>query len=289
MFRNFILLKNQDLKLMGYKWAVLEPKAVVCLIHGIGEHAGRYDRIGTMLSERNIAMVGMDLRGHGLSSGKRGHTAPRVSILEDIDRLLKYITSEYPERPIILYGHSLGGNIALDYRQRGSKRTLPAAYIVTSPWILLERKIPGYLYDFTKIMSRIKPDFPMHSKINPEILGNLNILMKQENQHLNHGSISVKTAIEGFEIGKKLMSGSLTKTGEEPLKPLLLMHGDADRICSVEGSRRIAEQEKELCKYIEWESLYHEIHNGNAEKDGEEVIRTMIQWMEDTLERICGQ
>ena len=279
MYQNFLLSRKSTTKLTGYKWDVKEPEGVVCLIHGIGEHAGRYDRIAYMFSQHNIAMVGMDLRGHGFSSGKRGHTAPRSQILEDMDELLEYINCNFPGLPIIMYGHSLGGNLALDYRRRGKQRTLPHAYIVTSPWITLVRKIPNYLYLFTKVMAMVKPDFIMKSKINPEVLGNFEIISKQENQHLIHGNISARTAIDGFEIGEAMISGNLGKTGSEPLKPLLLMHGSADRICSPESSRILAEKESSLCQYVEWEGFFHEIHNGNAVSDGEEVIQTIIQWM----------
>ena len=277
MYRNFQL--ESDVKLVGYEWKGDWPKSVVCFIHGIGEHAGRYDRIGEAFKESGIALVGMDLRGHGFSSGTRGHTSPRMNILKDIDRLIEYAQREHPDIPLFLYGHSMGGNIALDYRRRGKHRTVPHGYIVTSPWIILQRKIPRYLYLFSEMISKVKPDFQMNSKIKNELLGNVEIILKQANQHLMHGKISVKTALEGIEIANALMNNSLEIQGEEPLKPLLLMQGDADKICDPEGSRKIAQLEKDRCNYIEWEGLYHEIHNGSPTADGTDVIRAMIDWI----------
>ncbi|HVI42271.1 MAG TPA: lysophospholipase [Anaerovoracaceae bacterium] len=278
MYRNFQLLES-DVKLVGYEWKCDLPKSVVCLVHGIGEHAGRYDRTGEAFKESGIAMIGMDLRGHGLSSGTRGHTSPRKSILNDIDRLIEFSQSEYPNLPLFLYGHSMGGNIVLDYRKRGKLRTVPHGYIATSPWIILQRKIPGYLYLFSEMMAMVKPDFLMSSKIPNELLGNVEIISKQANQHLMHGKISVKTALEGIEIAKALMDGKLEIPGNEPLKPLLLMQGDADKVCDPEGSRKIAQLEKDQCSYIEWKGLYHEIHNGSPTADGMDVIRAMIDWI----------
>ncbi|MBP6492251.1 MAG: alpha/beta fold hydrolase [Clostridia bacterium] len=278
MYENFRLLESEN-KLVGYQWEISQPLAVVCLIHGIGEHAGRYDRIGEAFKKAGIAMVGMDLRGHGLSSGKRGHTAPRKEILGDIDLLLLDIQKKYPEVPVFLYGHSMGGNIALDYRRRGRYRTVPKAYLITSPWILLQRKIPSYLYRFCKMLSKIKPDFQMNSKIEPSDLGNIGIISKQEHSELVHGKISVQTAVEGIEIAEALMNSQLEIIGEEPLRPFLLMHGSADKVCNPEGSRIIARLEKDLCQYVEWKGLYHEIHNGSPNSDGTEVIREMIDWM----------
>jgi len=277
MYRNFQL--EADIKLIGYEWKGDQPSSVVCLIHGIGEHAGRYDRIGEVFKECGIALVGMDLRGHGLSSGKRGHTSPRKSILKDIDGLIEYCQREYPDLPLFLYGHSMGGNIALDYRKRGKYRTAPRGSIVTSRRIILQRKIPKYLYLFSEIMAMVKPDFLMNSEIKDEVLGNKDIIDKQSNQHLRHGKISVKTALEGIEIGEALLNNSLEIVGEGPLKPLLLMQGDADKICDPEGSRMIALLEGDLCTYVEWEGLYHEIHNGSPTADGMDVIMAMIDWI----------
>jgi alpha-beta hydrolase superfamily lysophospholipase len=131
MYRNFEL-ETVD-HLVGYEWKGDRPKAVVCLVHGIGEHAGRYDRTGEVFKENEIAMVGMDLRGHGLSSGKRGHTSPRGRIFKDIDLLIEFMQGEYPDLPIFLYGHSMGGNIALEYRRRGNHRTIPRNISICFP------------------------------------------------------------------------------------------------------------------------------------------------------------
>jgi acylglycerol lipase len=278
MYDNF-QLEDTDHKIVGYEWNVDKPEAVVCLIHGIGEHAGRYDRVGETFRKSNIALIGMDLRGHGLSAGKRGHTAPRAEILGDVDKLIQYAQKQHADIPLFLYGHSMGGNIALDYRKRGGLRSVPQGYLVTSPWIILQKKIPGYLYFFTEMVTKVKPDFQMSSKIDPGILGNQDILAKQENQHLVHGKITVETSLEGVKIAEELLNGTLEIRGTEPVKPILLMHGDADKICSPSGSKRIAEQEGERCDYIEWKGLYHEIHNGGASSDGTDVIHTMIDWI----------
>lgn len=278
MYRNFDL--ESEVKLVGYEWRCDHPEYVVCLVHGIGEHAGRYDRSGEAFKEAGIAMVGMDLRGHGFSSGTRGHTSPRAGILGDVDCLMDYIQKEYPGVPVFLYGHSMGGNIALDYRKRGRYRSVPEGYIITSPWILLRRKIPKPLYLFARAMAKIKPDFGMRAKIRPEQLGNPEIIAKQANHHLVHDMISVQTALEGLEIADLLMRDRMETLGGEPLKPMLLMHGDADMICDPEGSRILARLEKDRCCYIEWPGLYHEIHNGSLTSDGSEVIRAIIEWIQ---------
>lgn len=89
MYENFAF-KKRDGAVAGYHYPCREASHVMCLIHGIGEHAGRYRRMAEKLSSMGIATVSMDLRGHGISKGVRGDTAPREEVLADIDALLEY-------------------------------------------------------------------------------------------------------------------------------------------------------------------------------------------------------
>lgn len=276
MYEKF-LLKDSPEYLQGYLWAPEKMDYIVCLVHGIGEHAGRYDRIGEIFKSANIGLIAMDLRGHGYSFGKRGHTAPRKIVFKDIDLLLEYAGQRFNQVPMILYGHSMGGNLVLDYRRRGKYAQRPEAYLVTSPWVLLLREIPGYLYYGVKLGARMLPAMQMKTKVPAE--GNKEIISRETNKEFMHGRISLQTAVDAFEAAEALLAGRLENMTGGPLKPMLLMHGDADKTCSPEGSRRIAEMENGLCEYIEWEGYYHELHNGKAEEDGTAVIETMVRWI----------
>lgn len=140
MYENFILQQFENGKLEGYSWNVDDPEKVICIVHGIGEYGGRFDRVAEAFRERNMAVLAFDLRGHGKSLGKRGHCAPRKDVLSDVSTLIEYAQAIYPEKKLILYGHSMGGNIVLDYRSRGRLNGEVAAYIVTAPWVRLVRR-----------------------------------------------------------------------------------------------------------------------------------------------------
>lgn len=272
MFENFKLDIDQA-KIVGYLWDVNSPQAVVCIVHGIGEHAGRYDRMATDMNKKDLAVMSMDLRGHGISSGKRGHCAPRLSVLSDIDCLLLEAQKRYPTIPVILYGHSMGGNIVLDYRRRGKWMELPVAYVASAPWIILVRKVNKLLVLMMKIFSEIKPDFQIKAGIKNADLGNIQIISSQQNVELRHDFISARTVADGNNIGEELLT--IPTMG----KKLLLMHGDADRICKVEGSRKFSQVAND-CEYVEWPGYYHEIHNGNKEENGQKVIDFAIKWIQ---------
>lgn len=274
-------LTCRDIK--AYEFVCREPEYIMCCIHGIGEYFGRYERMATGLEKYKIKMIGMDLRGHGATAGKKGHCAPRTAVLSDIDDMLKYAVSNYPDIPIILYGHSMGGNIGLDYRYRGNLNGVPCAYVISAPWIKLVRPVAGILYYTVNLLSKIAPSLTIGSAIDETILGNREIVTGYGKDPLTHNKISLQTAIDGFSIGNAIYDGTYNKIGEGYQRPLLLMHGDADKICDVNGSRKVAEYEADKCTYIEWKNLYHEIHNGGPESTGEEVIDKIGEWIIQTL------
>lgn len=283
MYHEFCLKKESGKKehVTGYRWDLEDAEGIVCIIHGIGEYAGRYERMAGKLREAGYAVFSMDLRGHGKSSGKRGHCAPRETIRRDIDELISAAEGAYPGRPLILYGHSMGGNIALDYRKRGACNYKPAAYVISAPWVQLVRPIPAYQYAAVKLLAKIIPSFTISSGVSAGELGNPKTVGDYERDPLIHKKISLLCALEGFEIGSALAEGRLADNGGAQGIPMLLMHGTGDKICSIKGSEKIAALE--TCDYIPWEGLYHEIHNGGAESSGDEVIETMIRWIQEHL------
>ena len=107
------------------------PKAVVCLVHGLGEHSGRYAHVAAALNDAGYALLGFDLRGHGKSGGPRGHTPSYETLMDDIGRLLAEAAHRYPGRPQFLYGHSLGGNLVLNYALR--RKPGIGGVVATSP------------------------------------------------------------------------------------------------------------------------------------------------------------
>ena len=280
MYENFAF-PERDKAVTGYHFSCENPSHVLCLIHGIGEHAGRYKRMARILAEKGIAIVSMDLRGHGISSGVRGDTAPRREVLADVDALIMRAKTLYPGLPITLYGHSMGGNIGLDYMMRGSKNYIPAKYIISAPWIKLVMSVPGPLLPLIRTAAKIAPKATISQNIDEKDLGNPDYVKPFKKDPLVHSRISLRCAVDGFDIGTAIYKGSHPDNGGAADKPFLLMHGDADKICDVEGSRRLAERlsQRENFTYVEWTGYCHEIHNGGKEDTGEAVIEKIGQFI----------
>lgn len=276
MFENFSF-PERDKKIAGYHFPCRDAAYVMCLVHGIGEHAGRYERMAEALNDKGIAVISMDLRGHGISSGVRGDTAPRKEVLADIDALICRAEDFYPNLPVTLYGHSMGGNLCLDYMGRGAENDRISNYIISAPWIKLVMQVPAPLLPFIRGAAKIAPKMTISQRIDEKSLGNLQYVRPYTADPLVHSRISLRCAVDGFDIGNALYAGTHPDHGKAHGKPFLLMHGDADKICAADGSRHLAERlsgEKNFT-YIEWKGYCHEIHNGGPDSTGDEVIDTI--------------
>ena len=282
MYDTFTLKELDKGIIRGYSWPLADPIKVVCIVHGIGEYGGRYDRVAEAFRRKGIATVSMDLRGHGDSVGPLGHCAPREEVLKDISDLLLYARKKYPNKEIVLYGHSMGGNLTLDYRSRGELNDIPVKYLISAPWVRLVRPVKGPLYGIVKFMSSIAPSMTIGSSVDESLLGNPASVQPYLSNPMVHTRISLLCAFEGFSIGKDLETGKLEDNGRAKDIPTMIMHGTADKICSIDGTRKVYENLKRKgCKVqmIEWPDFLHEIHNGNEVSRGDEVIDSMIQFI----------
>ncbi len=137
-FRTF-----DGLQLFGQSWQPEDqPRAVICLVHGMGEHSGRYGHVADRLTQACYSVFAFDLRGHGKSPGPRGHTPSYEALLNDVNFFLNEVDKNFPELPLFLYGHSLGGNLVLNYVI--SRQPKLKGVIVTGPWLRLAFEPPRF-------------------------------------------------------------------------------------------------------------------------------------------------
>jgi acylglycerol lipase len=108
---------NDGLDIFGQKWESEDKpaKAVICLVHGFGEHSSRYEHVAQFFTDNNYAVIAYDHRGHGRSGGKRGHFLSYDEFMNDVENLVKQAESNFPGLPKIIYGHSMGGNVVANY------------------------------------------------------------------------------------------------------------------------------------------------------------------------------
>lgn len=262
---------GDGLALYARGWAPEKPKAVVCLIHGHGEHVGRYEHVAEALTGQGYALLGFDLRGHGRSGGPRGHTPSLEALLEDIDLFWAQVDQRYPGRPRFLYGHSMGGNLVINYALR--RHPDLRGVVATGPWLELAFQPPAVQVALGKLMNRLFPAFTQESGLETKALSHdARVVEAYEKDPLVHSKISARLFVSVYEAGRWAMQHA----SDFPL-PLLLMHGEADRITSAEASRRFAAAVPSgRCTLRIWPGLYHEIHN---EPEKEQVLQVLLDWL----------
>ena len=153
----FALTAADGTTLHGRQWIPEDPIAMVCLIHGLGEHCGRFDHVARFLCKSGIAVYGMDLRGHGRSPGKRGH-ARCQNLWDDVEALMKHARLSQLDLPIFLYGHSWGGNIVSNFLLRRNASEVRGA-ILSSPWLKLSFEPKTVEKMLGQVMANIYPSF----------------------------------------------------------------------------------------------------------------------------------
>lgn len=247
-----------------------EPKAVICMVHGHGEHVERYEHVAAALNKAGYALIGFDNRGHGQSDGKRGHTPSYEAMLDDVETFVAEVNAYYPDLPCYMYGHSMGGNLVLNYLLR--RKPACKGAIVTGPWIKLAFEPPAIQVFLGQTMNKIFPGFIQASGLETAALSrDPDVVHAYETDSLVHNKISARLFVGMYESGL----WSLAHANEISI-PVLLMHGSADRITSAEASRDFAEKAGDKVTLKIWDGLYHEIHN-EPEKD--EVFKTITDWL----------
>jgi len=191
-------LKAKDgILLYMRRWDVESPKAAICLVHGLGEHSGRYEHVAKFFNRNNISFSAFDLRGHGRSEGRRGH-AEYEKLLDDIELFLQ--SCEY-SCPKIIYGHSMGGNLALNFLLRRDADV--AGGIISAPFLRLPKELPKYLYFVLKILNVIAPSIQLSNGINPELISRDEEVVKNYiSDPLVHNKISPRFILQSIEAGK---------------------------------------------------------------------------------------
>jgi alpha-beta hydrolase superfamily lysophospholipase len=278
---DFALPAADGVQLYFQAWQPGAPRGVVCLVHGLGEHSGRYTHVAAALNEANYALLGFDLRGHGKSAGPRGHTPSYDTLLDDIGRLLDEAVKRYPGLPCFLYGHSLGGSLVLNYALRrkltlsGEERSRRIAGIIsTSPSLRTATPPPSVKVAIGKLLYNLAPGLQMANGLDRSSLSrDPKVIEAYSADPLVHDRISARLGLDLLQSGK----WALAHAAEFPLVPLLLVHGTADRITSAPATQEFASKVRGDCTLKLWERFYHETHN-EPEKD--QVLRFMIGWLD---------
>lgn len=263
------------LKLYGKYWSPDEDiKAVICLVHGMGEHVNRYVPLAEFLANNGYAVIGFDQRGHGKSEGKRGHTPSYDLLMTSIDDLIQQATEKFPGVPKVLYGHSMGGNLVANYVLK--KNPAIAGVIISSPWLKLAFDPPAIQVSLGKVVNKMFPGFTQSTKLDTKAISTLaDEVKKYEDDPLVHDKISTMFFLSVHEQGL----WALEHAAEFHL-PLLMFHGSADQLTSSKASREFADKVKTNVTYKLFEGAFHETVNDFTRS---QVFALVKDWLDETV------
>ena len=266
---------SDGLNIYGKKWETdLPTKAVICIMHGMGEYINRYEHVAKMFNNNGYAVIGCDQRGHGKSGGSRGHFLNFETFLNDVDALLKVASEHYPATKTILYGHSMGGNLVVNYLLRRQPKITGA--ILSSPYFQLAfQPSVGKLF-VGKLLKSVFPALSMSTGLDSSAISrDANEVKKYNEDPLVHDKVSAKMGIEMIETGQWAIDNA-----EKLSIPTLVYHGTADRLTSYASSKTFAEKVGKLVTFVPFAGLYHETHN---EPEKEEVFKMVINWCNNMI------
>ena len=242
----------------------------ILMVHGLGEHSGRYEHWAELFVGQGFNFMSFDLRGHGKSSGKRGHAKSMEILLDDIDLVMEKTRELFNGSKVILYGHSLGGNLVLNHVIR---RNRPVdALIVTSPWLKLVKEPSAAVLATASIANKIIPSCAIPNGLNADDLShNPEVCKKYTTDPLNHNKISFRLFNEIYHGGYHALR-NVYKINY----PFLLMHGTEDKITSPKASENYVMNTTARTHLKLWEGQYHELQNEFIYK---EVFEYIIEWL----------
>ncbi|MEQ9405487.1 MAG: alpha/beta hydrolase [Cyclobacteriaceae bacterium] len=233
-----------------------DPQAVVCILHGHGEHKGRYEHVMKYLNGKSISCMAFDLRGHGLSEGKRGHISSMDQVLNDVEESLKFVRLNYLEIPIFLFGHSFGGCVTLNYVLKKPILEL-TGFIASSPWLALAFEPPTWKVKMGNALSGILPRLTLKSELDTGALSKDPQVQKAyEEDNLVHNKVSSRFFAETLNAG----SYAIQHADNVQLNGLIY-HGNSDQIIDFSATKQFVANAGSLVEFHELDGVFHEPHN----------------------------
>ena len=267
---------GEKLYLQGWE-PEFDPRATVFLVHGLGEHSGRYTHVAEHFVSHGIAVYTFDGRGHGKSSEPRptAYFESFSHYLEDLDDLFKKMQGYVGDIPCFMLGHSMGGAMVAHYAI--FQQPTVAGILLSGASLLPGEDISPVVIKAAKFLSKITPKFNV-SKVNSSAISKDPEVVKAYDSDplVVHKGIPARTGAELLKMMRQVQDNM-----EDFALPVLIMHGTVDKITNIDGSKMLYERSFSTDKTLKlYNSLYHEILN---EPEQDQVLDDIINWIEARL------
>ncbi len=267
---------QSNTKLYGAYFKPEKVKAVVVLIHGMGEYFGRYtDHVIPYFYKKSFAVITYDQFGHGKTEGKRGHNPGFEKVLDCVSFAINKSKEVFGKKSVFLYGHSMGGNVVISYvlkREHDLK-----GVIATSPFLKLAFEPPAWKLKIAKVLLKIAPSLTMGNELDVNAVSrDKNEVDKYKKDPFIHDKVSPNYSIVFIESGQWAIDNA-----KKLNIPMLLMHGTGDQLTSYKASQEFAKNAGSKVTLKLFEEAYHELHNDIIKN---EVLNDITNWLSKETE-----
>jgi len=255
-------------KLATAIWIPENSSAVFILCHGHAEHSGRYTYLVNTIVGHGLAVYTLDHRGHGRSSGTRALSLRFDDFVDDLDLVVDGARADFPELPVMLFGHSMGGLIAVRYALAHPGKI--SRLVTSGPALIIDESTLPLVVSALGKLARLAPTAPVlrddadRLNADPQIKHQFN-----QDHRTYHGSTRIRTAWEMLVAGEDARARLSALT-----MPLLAMHGEIDTLTKLRGTELIHARASSADKtFKQWPGMKHEIFN---EPGRAEVMRVLL-------------
>ncbi|VTU40338.1 alpha/beta hydrolase [Variovorax sp. PBL-E5] len=255
-----------------HDWPVADTpaRAVVLLVHGLGEHAGRYGHVAARLNAWGFAVHAADHCGHGASSGRRGGLPSVMRLVDDLALVVDDVRASHPGLPLVLLGHSLGGLVAASFVGRAVRPV--DGLVLSSPG--LDAGLSAFQKLLVAVLSRVAPGLRVGNSLDGNYLSHDRaVVQAYRDDPLCHDRIGARLARFLADEGAVVQAAA-----PRWQVPTLLLYAGDDRLVRPAGSRAFAAAVPAcFIEAVCFQHLYHEIFN---EQDAEPVFAKLGQWLQ---------
>lgn len=263
--------------LYTHTWSAKDARAALVLVHGTGEHHGRYEHVAKYVNEQGFDVYTGDLPGCGRSGGKRGHIDSFGEYVETVRRWTLHAFAKSQGRPVFLMGHSLGGLIVTRYVQTNESSRNLSGIILTSPCLQLQLEVPVWKAQLAKALNRLWPTLTIPNGITPEMVSrDPDIQTSYVVDPFNYHKVSVRWFQElhqAMELARK--------NRDKLAVPMLVLQAGDDYLVQAKAVEEFVDGLDGVAELHKYPGLRHEILN---EPEKEEIVRKMVEWMDRQIQ-----
>jgi alpha-beta hydrolase superfamily lysophospholipase len=276
--RDVIVPTRDGLHLKARWWTVRQPRGVVVVAHGLGEHGGTYAHLAEAVGGAlELDFFALDFRGHGRSPGRRGVVRRYQDLVEDLRAVVEFARARRPDVPLFVLGHSNGGQVVLRLALEPPQGV--AAVIASNPSIRIAMHVPPAKLKLGKFLHSFLPWMTLRADARSEwMTRDPQMQTIHRSDGLRHNRISAPLFFGMVEGGEMLLS----RAGEIRVPLLMLVSGQDPVVCPLSNREfydRLGSEDK---LFVLYPKMLHEPFN---ELGREQVFNDLIGWLEPRLGR----